>query len=390
MSLLLFSNLFPSSVLPSHARFIKERSDRLAASLGLEYQVIHPLPRYPRLPGRSVAARHSQLPSSEVFEGVKVWYPRYFHIPRSSQRRQARRMERACRSCFAKIVKDSSPKLVDAQYLYPDAFAALPLAREHGIACVVTARGSDVQLLKSDPALRAQARRILPAADKIMAVSKDLARELAAILGLDAGEIELCPNGVDLDVFRPGCSPACDRVVALGRLVAGKAVGLLIEALATEPGRAIPSLVLIGDGPQHKALQALATRLGVSQRVQFLGSLDQQQVAAELAKGGVLAFPSRSEGWPNAVLEALASGLPVLASDLASLGEMLDIERNPAVAGLLPLSADPEDWALALLPKLEHLRREPELLRAQARALAQPRSWDHAIQEIARIFRELL
>ncbi|MFQ5506786.1 MAG: glycosyltransferase [Planctomycetota bacterium] len=381
MRVLLFSNLFPSSTAPLHGVFVKERMDHLAAHVGFEYQVLHPLPGYPPLPGSSLEARHSHLPRRERVGGVEVRYPRYFHVPRLSTARQAARMRRGVGRSFAELVAEFGPDLVDAQYLYPDACAAIPLAREHGLPSVATARGSDLNVLARVPGVRRQLEEILPRASRCLAVSPELAEELERIAGL-AGVLSV-PNGVDLERFRPGGAAPLRRVVCVGRLVEGKAQDLLVRALA-EDAR-IPELVLVGDGPERGRLERLAEALHVKERVSLRGELPRDEVARELGRGGVFAFPSRTEGWPNAVLEALASGMVVLACPVGGMQRILN-----ETGRLLPLEAGPGDWARALGDCLRDLDENAETLRSRARRRAEQLSWDRSLEVLAGVYRELL
>ncbi|MEZ5989676.1 MAG: glycosyltransferase [Planctomycetota bacterium] len=323
MRVLLFSNLWPCHDQPLHGSFVQERTERLAARLGFDYVVLRPEARRPALLGGRPAA-----PREERVAGRRVHCVPYVHWPRLGVPRQAARVREAARGPFQRILAELAPDLVDAQYLWPDAVAAAALAREAGLPCIATARGTDGNVLARDPRIAAQLRAALDDVAAVAAVSPELCASLGTLLDR---EVTWTPNGVDLERYAPAAAPPLRRVVSVGRLVAGKGHERLVRALAKDPG--LPPLHLIGDGPERGTLEWTARRLGVADRLVLHGTLDRDEVAAELAHGGVFAFPSHREGWPNAVLEAMASGLPVVASAVGGLPEMVAGAGVPAARG---------------------------------------------------------
>jgi teichuronic acid biosynthesis glycosyltransferase TuaC len=147
---------------------------------------------------------------------------------------------------------------------------------------------------------------------------------------------EVLPNGVDFDKFRLD-----DRAVAqarlgvsgqtlasVGHLVADKGHGIAIEALADI---ADTTLLIVGEGPERAALQALAERRGVASRVRFLGLVAHERMAEVYNAADALVLASAREGMPNVVLESLACGTRVVATDVGGIGEVV----TAPVAGAL-------------------------------------------------------
>jgi glycosyltransferase involved in cell wall biosynthesis len=164
-------------------------------------------------------------------------------------------------------------------------------------------------------------RASFPFFDAVVPLSEKLRRDLAW-LGRLRGNLHLIPNGLDLDEVTEAMSvPAAgdparsdrDFVVGfVGRLIPLKAVDVLMRAFAhlDRPGK---QLWIVGDGPEGDALKALAARLGIASAVRFFGYREDR--LAILGRMDVLALPSRSEGTPRCVLEAMAARVPVLTSD---------------------------------------------------------------------------
>lgn len=262
-------------------------------------------------------------------------------------------------------LRAAGPALIHANF-GTDGLLVLPLARALGVPLITSLRGYDVT--RSDEALLRSGRvswmryalrkkRLQLGGDLFLAVSEAL-RKQAVARGYPEARIVTHYNGVDLDRFRPDTTPVePGTVLHVGRLVEKKGTRVLIDAMAKIAGG---RLVIIGDGPLRVALMRQARALG--ERVRFLGSLPSDEVAKWMRRAVILAAPSLTaadgdaEGLPNVVVEAAASGLPVVATHHSGIPEAVD----DGTTGFLV----PENNAGALAERLaemlgsEPLRRE--------------------------------
>jgi glycosyltransferase involved in cell wall biosynthesis len=173
--------------------------------------------------------------------------------------------------------------------------------------------------------------------------------------------IQIIPNGVDVGRFTPpsGREWALPQLLFVGRLVHQKGLDLLLPALAQL--QQLPwELVIIGDGPQREPLQQMAAELGLAERIRFAGWQRGADLEAEYQHANLFVLPSRHEGMPNVVLEAMASGLPVLATRIAGNEELV----LPGETGEL---VPPENSA-ALQSALEHLLPDASLRQRMGKA----------------------
>jgi len=159
---------------------------------------------------------------------------------------------------------------------------------------------------------------------------------LAALARKTAGPtpIAMIPNGVDTTHFSPAPVPAPAasgesgwsgpaRLLFVGRVVHQKGLDVLLDALAQLAPGPEYTLDIVGDGPLRPALAEQAARLGLAERVRFSGWASRAAMPEVLRRADVFVFPSRDEGMPNAVLEAMASGLPVAATRIAGNEELV-------------------------------------------------------------------
>jgi glycosyltransferase involved in cell wall biosynthesis len=150
-----------------------------------------------------------------------------------------------------------------------------------------------------------------------VAVGERSAREVEAMVGLPRGSVGAIPNGVPVERVEKSSAAKGEAVIgSLGRLTEQKRYDLLVRAL---PGLSAARLVLVGDGPERASLQALASELGVADRMTITGWVDDAR--SRLAGFDVFALPSAWEGMPLGILEAMHAGLPVLATDVGSVRE---------------------------------------------------------------------
>jgi teichuronic acid biosynthesis glycosyltransferase TuaC len=379
-----FTNLFPSSVLPTHGLFVHERMRRVAAASGLPWSVVAPVPQVSWLLRRASYRQWAAVRESETWQGVAVQHPRYRHVPGLSFRRQAAAMAAGARPVVAALAAQE-PIVLDAHYLWPDGVAAGLLARELSVPFTLTARGTDVNVLADDAVVAAHIGEAAARAFACCAVSTALGDRFAAVAKLPRARIHDVRNGVDLERFRPGDAaaaraqlglPAGKIVLGIGRLVAGK--GFRAAATAVARLGAGVTLVLVGDGPEQGAItKALPA-------VRCLGALPPDGVATACRAADVLVLPSEREGWPNVVTEALASGLPVVATHVGGIPQILG-DPLPAWRGAMVAPGDVDGLIAALRTVLA---TPPD--RAAVRAFAEQYGWDEPVRFLVETFRQAL
>jgi glycosyltransferase involved in cell wall biosynthesis len=240
-------------------------------------------------------------------------------------------------------VRAQRADVVNAHWIVPAGVVALVVRAVTGVPYVVTVHGGDAYTLQGRFA-RALKRTVVARAAAVLPVSADIARSL----GL--GSAPVLRMGVDTVALRAAVGPRApeDGLLAfIGRLAEKKGVDVLVEALA---GVDDARLEVVGDGPDRAALESLADRLGVAERVRFRGKLPSDEVARVLARAQVVVIPSRvaadgdMEGTPVVLSEAMAAGVPVVASDLGGLGECI----RDGVDGLLVPPGDVDALAATL------------------------------------------
>jgi glycosyltransferase involved in cell wall biosynthesis len=198
-------------------------------------------------------------------------------------------------------------------------------------------------------------------------------------------DIVIIPNGVDTQYFsmadRSWSSP---RILSVGRIVHQKGFDLALEALAALEDIAWEWRVA-GDGPQMPNLKEILRKHGLQDRVRFLGWQSVENLRAEYRAASLFLFPSRHEGMPNAVLEAMASGLPVIASRIAGNEELV----LPGKTGLLVAPEDADELREALRDLLSDEARREQMGRAARLRAEQNYGWKPATKLFEEILREV-
>jgi glycosyltransferase involved in cell wall biosynthesis len=245
------------------------------------------------------------------------------------------------------------PEIVHANS-FLSTLSALPLRRpvvysEHWSAFLP--EGGD----RLSPTMRHAAKLALRRADLVLPVSEALRRELARLA--PRTRMRVVPNVVDERVFHPGESPEPRRLLTAGLLNDGrKGLDLVLEALAQANQNL--RLEVAGDGEQRPEYERIATRLGLDEMVTFRGLLSKPELAESMRSAGLFVLGSRWENNPCVVLEALASGLPVVANRVGGLPELID-----GTNGVLVERAEPERFAAGIAEALKRRFDRVEIAR---------------------------
>lgn len=241
-------------------------------------------------------------------------------------------------------------------------------ARLAGRPLVASLHTSHFLRVSESPLWRPLLRRIVRRADHTFAASEEIA---AVATGLAPGTaVEALTNGVDTDRFVPGGGEAGEgppTVVVPRRLFAKNGVEYMVRAVP-DLVRRVPGVVvrIVGDGPERPELETLAEKLGVSESIIFSGSVPHEEMPAVLAAGHVAVLPSLMEATSVAALEAMACGLPVVATRVGGLPEIVD-ER---VGRLVP-PRDPRALSLAIAEVLSDPARAEKGHQARVRVVEQ-------------------
>lgn len=341
LRVLVLSTLFPNRARPLFGTFVERQTLGLAARDDAEVQIVVPrgLPpapfdRYSRY--RSDAA----LPEEEDWQGVRLYRPRFLHIPKIGARYDAKMMVRALLPLLRQIQRAFAFDVIAAEYFFPDGPAAVRLGNALNVPVSIKARGSDINAWGHRPDTAPQIKAAGRAADGMLAVSAAMKREMVA-LGMSESKIRVHYTGVDRSLFhvrdrvkaKQALGISGPLIVTVAPLISRKGVDLVIPALVDLPGA---TLVVTGTGPDEAKLRALAVQYGVDNRVRLLGIQPRQRVADWLAAADVMALPSASEGLANAWVEALASGTPIVIADVGGASELV---RNEVAGKLVPRQA---------------------------------------------------
>ncbi|MDP2263626.1 MAG: glycosyltransferase family 4 protein [Hydrogenophaga sp.] len=388
MKILLFSSLYPSVVKPIHGIFVETRLRELLKTGQVQAKVVAPVPWFPSTSPRfGEYAQFAAIPPHEHRNGVDVYHPRYLLLPKVGMNMAPYAMALGALTTLRRLLREGFDfDLIDAHYYYPDGVAAGLLSRWLKKPFVVTARGTDLNLIPEYPFPR---RLILQTAEQASA-SIGVCRALMDTLrdlGADASKLHTLRNGVDLERFVPesrqvarqrlGLDVQGPYLMSVGHLIERKGHHIAIEALTELPG---VKLLVAGSGPERKNLELLAQRLGVADRVHWAGVVPQAELKWWYSACDALALCSSREGWANVLLEAMACGTPVIATNIWGTPEVVS---TPA-AGVLMEQRDAASLAVAWRALQAALPP-----REATRAHAETFSWDSTTQGQLDLFRSV-
>ncbi len=384
MQFITISTLYPSSEDPKNGIFVETRLRKyLEAYPDSKVKVIAPVPWFPLKGGRwGEYGRFARVPKYEKWNDIEIYHPRYIVLPKIGMLITPFFLALSIWLCLKKVRSQFKPDFIDGHYFYPDGVSISWTARMLKLPYFVTARGTDLNLI---PEYSIPRKLILRAAKNSLhsiTVCEAL-RQTLINLGESEHRVSTLRNGVDLELFR--VLPSREKlraelgikgktIISVGHLIERKGHYLIIEAISRVPD---VTLLIAGEGPDLAKLQQLAEKFNVSERVVFLGGLRQVELARYYNAADALVLASSREGWANVLLESMACGTPVVATNIWGTPEIVK-ERE---AGVL-VNRNVADLAEAIQSLLDELPSRPA-----TRSYAEKFSWDETIQGMQRLFK---
>ncbi len=382
MRALLLTNLYPSRDEPTRGMFNFQRFRALSEHV--EAEVVVPVRWWSRL-------RHPDewlRTPTETRDGLTAHFPSHFAVP-GRPASHVPGIESAVHTLIERLQKEQRFDVILAAMAYPEGVVAHHLARRLKLPYVIMCLGSDINELAERPALRPSIAVALRGASGVVCVSSAL-REKVLALRVEPERVTVQLNGVDGERFQIrdrdrarkelGLSADGKVLLYVGNLAPEKGVQVLAEAFQQlcESGCRDARLVIVGGGQLEGELRRLAQQDSLGERLLMAGRCPHDQIPTWMAACDVFCLPSFREGCPNVVLEALASGRPVVASRVGGVPELLN-EAN----GIMVPAGDAQALSLAMHSALVRAW-DPNTLRESVPFL----SWNDYGLALHRVLRE--
>ncbi|MGI9628431.1 MAG: glycosyltransferase [Longimicrobiales bacterium] len=395
MKALLISSMYHRLDQPLSATYM-HRQVLALRSRGVEVQVLCPIPHLLR--GPRTLATGEPLPDQFELDDVTVHTLPYRSPPlRWLPRRGVSVLAQALVNVTQRIRQDFRFQLIHSKRLYPTTAGAIAAAQTAGVPLVGGAAGSDVHThpLRGTPWADVT-REAISGSDQVISVSKGLARQIVEI-GKPKREVVVVYNGVDADAFSPPADQVATRrelglpeqgigLCFVGRTVLAKGLHELLDAF----GRVVanyPSawLAVVGDGPDRLEVEQRAEELGLAERVFFPGAKSNADVPAWLQAADVFVLPSHNEGLPNVVLEAMAVGLPVIATDVGGTAEAVD----EGATGFLTMPKDTDALTEVALRLVGDSSLRQSMGSAGRQRVLEHFTWDRSAASLETVYRSV-
>ena len=330
MNILVLTTLYPNNVQHRHGVFIENRVNELVKRYpDAKVKVIAPVPYFPSWLPLPEYKKFSQVVTQEIRNNIEIFHPKYLVIPKIGMNITPHFLYRTCLTSIKEIQHNGFEiDVIDAHYFYPDGVVASWVGKKINVPVMVTARGSDINVIPENKIAKKRIIQALHDVQASAAVSQALANEMVKLAPQASTPIVL-RNGVDLDFFHPDAVrprmpfklEADEKLIlSVGNLVELKGHHLVIEAISSLDK---VKLIIIGEGEEKQALQKLVEHLSLTERVYFTGNILQAELPGFYAAADALVLASSREGMPNVLLESLACGTPVIATNVGGSSEVI-------------------------------------------------------------------
>lgn len=321
--------------------FVKERVQAMAKKSDLH--IIAPVPYFPDIPllnkldALKRYTAYAKVPTSETFAGLEVKHPKHKTFPKILKSYDGNFIYQSARKIALELHAKHQFDLIDGHWAYPDGYAVMKIAQELNLPYTITIRGDDISVFSDIPGRREKIITTLQNASKVIGVCKALCDRAIEVAGAGIN-CKVIGNGIDISRFQAidrqqaidqlNLAPDKKLVLSVGHLCERKGFHILIDALKKlqDSGRDDITLAIVGgageEGDFLNALEEKASRC-LPGSVILTGAKPPTELALWYSAAKVFCLASSREGWANVLMESLACGTPVVATNIWGTPEIL-------------------------------------------------------------------
>jgi glycosyltransferase involved in cell wall biosynthesis len=337
-----------------------------------DVMVIAPVPYFPSSLKFAGYQKYSRIPRSDRIQEVNIHYPRCFVTPKILRSMHGLFLLVSTFRFYRKYIKRERFDAILGFFAYPFGFANACLGKIFKIPVFVSCRGSDINYLTKQRLRRKAISWALKNSTGVFCVSEDLRSKVIA-LGVAPDKVSVIPNGIETDRFKRmdqaqaradlGLDAAARILICTSRLDPEKGIDVLVDAFSLVEEDDV-QLIIAGWGTEEKKLRSQVERLELHDRIRFAGNIPHHEVPKWLNAADLFVITSRNEGYPNALVEAMACGLPIVAARVggvpeiitsSEIGLMVEAENPRAAAEAISLALT-KKWDRDMLSRVAHQR----------------------------------
>lgn len=343
MNILALSFLYPNTLYPHYGIFVHNRLK--AVSKYHEVKVINPIPYFPGCGRLARYKNYGEIPLQETIDGIEVYHPRFFIIPRLFKFIDALTCKAAVMPLVEKLYESYPFDLVDLHWTYPDLPTGIAIKKKYNKKMLVTLRGKEAFHINEGVGREFLIKNYLLKADTVISLSQEL-QEIAVNMGVKKKHCHVVRNGVDTSAFyymeRDECRkhlniPLDEKIIlSVGSLTFPKGFDRIIKSLSKllEIDAACKLYIIGSEGPAgdyRRGINQLIVDFDLRGKVSLQGLVDNKDLIYWYNAADLFCLASRGEGSPNVLGEALACGCPSVATDVGAVVEILSNKLNGIV-----------------------------------------------------------